>query len=498
MKKIRGGICLLLCLALLMPAVSLEAATSLSEERRIAREALAQVLDEIPLVNDPDSVDYLRALGDRLVRQLDNNLFTYHFWLVDVQVLNAFALPAGYIFMFSGMFTALESEDELAGILAHEIAHSHMHHVVRRLDKSEGAQKLSLVGMLVGALLGALGGGALAGAAILGSVAGGVQSQIAFTREYEEEADYYGFLLMTKANFAGEGMVKSFGRLWQQERITGGSSIPDYLRTHPASAARMERMEAMLARRPQESIHTNNHEFLRIKTRLQALYSNSADAYDFFRSQVRQYPDSYLANYGLALVEIRQGNYAQAQSIMPKLYTLWPDGKSFVDKLQADIYSLSGDYSAAARIYQQVVTRRPADREALSGLAENQIRLNMFTDAIGNLDKVLHINPQDDEARYNLGMALGRLGRQDEASAQLGMAFFQRKNANAATYHLQRASQNLPEGSELREQAEQALERMGDRDMGKDERRIRQEERLDENKARVWRSVPPPPWHGES
>jgi hypothetical protein len=110
-------------------------------------------------------------------------------------------------------------------------------------------------------------------------------------------------------------MVDSFGRLWRQERLTGGGNIPEYLRTHPASAARMERMESMLNRYSPGKNAGYNREFLRVKTRLQALYLSIADAYDLFRSRVRQHPEDAMAQYGLALVEIRQGNYRQAEEI---------------------------------------------------------------------------------------------------------------------------------------------------------------------------------------
>lgn len=488
-----------LCLSLLWPASpALCATTTLQEERRIARDAMDQVLDQLPLVDDADSVDYLRNLGTILTDNLDNDPFTYHFWLVDAPVLNAFALPAGYIFMFSGMFTALESEDELAGILAHEIAHAHLRHVVKRIDRSKGAQTLTLAGMLAGALLAALGGGAAAGALMIGAAAGGVQSQIAFTREYEEEADYYGYLLMTRSRYSGQGMVGSFQRLWQQERISGGSNVPDYLRTHPASVARMERMEAMLARRPEGPVRSDNHEFLRIKTRLIALYQQDTNAFDLFRSRIRQNPNDYLAHYGLALVEIRRGNYQQAQETIPTLIKLWPEGRPFIDKLQATLYLLNGSFNQAEQTFAQVVRVRPNDREAISGLANSQLKLNRFQEARDNFNKVLRLNPRDDNARYNLGMALGRLNMQNEASAQLGLTFMQRKNNSAAEYHLKRASQALPPG-ELKEQVDEALERMeSNKALTKEERQQLREERIEQEKARRWRTVPPPPWHGES
>jgi predicted Zn-dependent protease len=481
-----------------MPSSSLWAATSLAEERRMARQALVSVMDDIPLINDPDSVDYVRAIGARLAANLSDDPFQYHFWLVDVPAMNAFALPAGYVFIFCGMFISLESEDELAGIMAHEISHAHLHHVVRRMELSAGAQKLSLAALLAGMVLGALSGGALSGAAIMGSVAGGIQSQIAFTREFEEEADGYGFLLMTRSGYSGQGMIGSFNRLWQQERLTGGGNVPEYLRTHPASAARMERMESMLSRYPQGRISTENQEFLRIKTRLQALYLNLADAYDLFRSQVRQNPQSRLAQYGLALTEVRQGNYRQALEIVDRLYALWPRGRPFIDKIQASIHLRNGDFAAALKLYQQVVDVRPHDREALNGLGESQLNLNRFQDAAASLSASLRLEPHDDEVRYNLGLAWGKMGRQAEASAQLGMVFLQRRNDKSALYHLQSAQAKLSPGGELREQVEEALRRLETpKNLSQKEIDEIREKRIEADTDKAWREIPPPPWAGE-
>jgi predicted Zn-dependent protease len=333
---------------------------------------------------------------------------------------------------------------------------------------------------------------------VMGSVAGGVQSQIAFTREFEEEADYHGFLLMTRSGYSGQGMVAGFSRLWRQERMSGGSNVPQYLRTHPANAERMERMEAMMQRRGAAAPKSESSEFQRVKIRLTALYQNETNAFDLFRARVRQNPRDYLAHYGLALVEIRRGNYPQAQEVVSDLYRLWPAGKIFVDKLQAAIFASNGDFVNALALFQQVARVRPQDREALTGLANSQMQLNLLAAAHDNYVRILRIAPQDHESRYNLGLVLGRLGRPSEASAQLGLTFFQRKNMSGARYHLDRASQTLPADSELKTQVDSARERMDEENLEKTQRHDRQEERIRQEAGRRWQQVPPPPWQGES
>ncbi len=195
----RGLACLLaLLLALGCWPGRAQALITLDEERKIGREAYDEIMAQVPMVNDPDVVNYVRGLGARLVGELVDSPFTYTFNVADSGEMNAFALPGGYVFFFRGMITALDTEAELAGIMGHEISHVSHRHLAHRMENTAPLNAAMLAGMLAGVLLGAMGGAPQLGSALtFGSLAGGVQAHLAFSREDEEQADYSGFKLMT-------------------------------------------------------------------------------------------------------------------------------------------------------------------------------------------------------------------------------------------------------------------------------------------------------------
>lgn len=218
-------LCLLLCLVLLgglLPPPA-SALISLEEERKMGEEAYAEVIAAIPLVDDPDIVDYVRNLAKRLEAYVPDKPFPFTVYVADVGQMNAFAIPGGYIFMYRGMMTALESEAELAGVLAHEMGHVWRRHIAKRIEKSKSTNLASIAGLLAGLVLGGMVSPALGQALTMGSVAGGVQQQLAFSREDEQEADWAAFKTMTSAGYPPREMERSFQRIWKTEDYMGAT-----------------------------------------------------------------------------------------------------------------------------------------------------------------------------------------------------------------------------------------------------------------------------------
>jgi Zn-dependent protease with chaperone function len=96
---------------------------TIKEEEELSRQFMKVVLSRYELIQDPVVIDYMREIGRQIVSALPPQLFKYHFYIVKEDVYNAFATPAGHIYINSGLFAAMENEEELAGILAHEISH---------------------------------------------------------------------------------------------------------------------------------------------------------------------------------------------------------------------------------------------------------------------------------------------------------------------------------------------------------------------------------------
>ncbi|HLV00834.1 MAG TPA: M48 family metallopeptidase [Acidobacteriota bacterium] len=217
-------------------------AVSDSEEVRVGQAAAREVEKQYPILRRGSAPQYLEQLGQKLVRASDRRNIRYHFRLIDQDEVNAFALPGGYIYVFRGLMSLTENESELAGVLAHEIAHvSERHHV----DQMKKAQTIGLgLGILdmifgrqrsVGEDLGALGAQLFAQ---------GVFSK--FSRDAEREADREGVQILRRARINPNGMITLFEKL-EGLREKRPSAVQEFFATHPNPAERRQNVRQMLS-----------------------------------------------------------------------------------------------------------------------------------------------------------------------------------------------------------------------------------------------------------
>ncbi len=494
----RQGLALLLSfllLAGLAPAPS--RAMTLEEERKLGREAYDEVMAQVPMVKDPDCLAYLRRLGKRITDQLNDELFTYTFNIADDDEMNAFAIPGGYIFFFRGIITMLESEAELVGVLAHEIAHIHHRHLANRVERGTPLSIATMAGALAGMILAALGGGAAGQALMIGSIAGGAQTSLMFSRDDESQADFTGYKLMTNLGYPGQEMAASFGRIWRMERLLGGEGVPNYLRSHPASPERMERIEDMVRRGSSRPRPYDNGEFLRIKTRLVALYEPLEQAAATLARQRREKPNDPLPLYGQALLEMRRARYHSALALLRLAGERGWQGSPLLWREQGKCHLLLGDLAQASDLLNKTVSLRYDDSEALSLLARAQMQGEQLEPARQTLARLVELEPDNDQALYDLGLALGKMGRTGESSLYLGQAFAKRGNERTARFHLTKAVASLESQPELREKAERELKEVEESKERKDKKRLEDKRREEEDRRRDdddRRGTTRPPW----
>ena len=154
----------------------------------------------LPLIEDPYIVDYVRKLGHYIVEQVPSPPFDFHFYVINEEVYNAFAGPGGYIFIYTGLIAAMESEEELAGILGHEVAHVAARHISKRIEQAKKINIATMAGVLAGVFLG---GGSAAGALSTTSLAAGQSLSLKYSRENEIEADQLGLKFLNQAGYGG-------------------------------------------------------------------------------------------------------------------------------------------------------------------------------------------------------------------------------------------------------------------------------------------------------
>ncbi|MGA3099964.1 MAG: M48 family metallopeptidase [Bryobacteraceae bacterium] len=252
---------------------------SMEKEMALGRELAQEVERQSKLLDDPIIAEYVNRLGQNLVRHSDAK-FPFTFKVVDDPSLNAFALPGGYVFVNRGLIEIADEEDELAGAMAHEIAHVAARHMTREATRSDMARLLSAPARALGGRL----SGYAAGAALPAAV-------VSFNRKDESEADYLGVQYMYAAGYDPNGTISIFEKLESLERKSPGA-VSRLFATHPPDAERIrltqEEIERILPARPEYVVNTS--EYSAMRQRLIDLDSKRGNGEPERRPQLRTEP----------------------------------------------------------------------------------------------------------------------------------------------------------------------------------------------------------------
>ena len=201
---------------------------SLDEEWQLGAQLEKDLVQQLPLVNDPALVNYVNQMGQRIARQTELGNRPWKFFVVADPEINAFAIPGGRVYINTGLIEAVDDAAELAGVVGHEVAHGVARHSTERLTKVYG------LNMVAGLLLGenpAVYQQILAQIVATGTVA-------RFSRDDEREADQLGIRYMYNAGYDPHGMADMFAKLMSQEQGRRGA-VSQFFSTHPLSEERI-------------------------------------------------------------------------------------------------------------------------------------------------------------------------------------------------------------------------------------------------------------------
>ncbi len=233
------------------------------QDVQIGREAAAEVRSQYPIITDDQIESYLRRLGDRLVeaapRELNHPVFQYSFTPVNLKDINAFALPGGPMFVNRGMIEAAGGEAEVAGVMAHELAHVLLRHGTANATKAQGFQ----IGALAGAIAGAVVGGGWGELIAQGSQFGLGTWLMKYSRDYEKQADLIGAQIMARAGYDPRELARMFETIAKQS----GGGGPQWLSSHPNPGNRTQYINAEAAQL-RVAPRPSDQGFLQTKTRL--------------------------------------------------------------------------------------------------------------------------------------------------------------------------------------------------------------------------------------
>lgn len=341
----------------------------------------AQVISQDAIVNE-----YLQGLGYRLIATQGRAQPSYRFFAIKDSTINAFALPGGFVGVNTGLILTTEGESELAGILAHEVAHVQQKHIARMYQHMNKLRLSTIAGIIAAMVISTqnpqAGSGAMAAA-----LAGNQQALINFTREHEKEADYVGIHTLAKAGFDPMGMPSFFHRMYQNTRYYS-SHIPEYLLTHPLTENRLMAAQTRAKSFPYRQI-PDNILFHLVQARvLVHSFAIPHEASRFLAEKLAQghYRNRLGTLYGYALALIEEGKPEQAKPSLEELITVSPNQPLF-QQLYAQMEMALGQSLQATQRLANALKNHPNNHPLTLAYAQALIKTKSASQAIALLKK---------------------------------------------------------------------------------------------------------------
>ena len=395
-----------------------------AEEERLGDAFLHQVRQGVRLVDDPEVVDYIDSLGQRIASADPDR--RYRFLVVDAPGVNAFAGPGGVIAVNAGLIVITESESELAAVIAHEIAHVTQRHLAQLIERSRLASLTTLAGIFAGILI-ATQNPQAGQAAVAASAAGAQHAALSYSRDKEMEADRTGMELLHRAGFDPRAVPAFFERLQEWQRFT--SRPPEFLSTHPVTMSRIADTRGRVEQFEPRLYH-ESPEYPLIRAKLRAhLAEKPTDALEHFKALIGDGgSDAAEADrYGLAIALMGANRHEEANRLLEGLRRDFPD-RAAHRTAAAEGYAALGEEERALELLAASVERFPDHRALVYAYGLGLVRGGRPDDAV-TLLRGFQRKHDTDAALYRLlALAHQRGGR--PAASHLALAEFHARNGN--------------------------------------------------------------------
>ncbi|RKW09986.1 MAG: zinc metalloprotease, partial [Cardiobacterium sp.] len=314
------------------------------------------------LLEQPEITQYVRELGNRLSKYAPA-ASGYHFFVIDSPAINAFATSGGYIGINSGLIAMTDNEDQLAGVIAHEIGHVSQSHIARSIANAEKYTWMQAVGMLAGIAAAAAGDSPQgARAAIIGSQAYVREKQLEYSRAHEQQADDVAVKILRKAGYDESQMAVFFEKL-----MAHGSQPPEFLLTHPLPQNRIERQ---LAKAEKNKSSRNPLEYQLAKAAI--------GRYSRYKQRDFQPTDPLAAQYRQALDAERRYDRATLATLLPSLPV---DKNAAFARLHGEQALADGDNSKAEEILSKAWQRWRNNENLIIPYARSLIAVGKYQEA---------------------------------------------------------------------------------------------------------------------
>lgn len=392
---------------------------SVNQEIELGKILLAQVNRSLPVSNDPELRNYIQSLGTRLISGGLNSDFPYYFTLIFDPQINAFALPGGIVAINSGLLLLSGSESELASVVAHEISHVSQRHLARRFSRQSKLSVVNAISLLGVIIAAATGSDAALGAT--GAISGAVQaSELAYSRDFEREADRIGMILLVNANLDPHGMPRFFEKLNAHSANRG--SVPEILSTHPLTLSRISDSRSRAAQFSDRKYIESTIHFEYAQARALAISSDPSALINRYEDIVEEQPTNinrYI--YGIGLNRI--GRNEQSIQVLKEI-TPGVNEEFTVSIALAQAYITNRQPDEAIKILSRLEQLYPRSEAISFYLASALLSKNQAKEALDRLDTIpasFSGNPGIERLRAEAAAKAGLPWRSHESLSDLDL-----------------------------------------------------------------------------
>lgn len=403
---------ILVFLLCLLNLSSFAHAMSYDEERKISQEIITS-LDANGLIIYDDEITWpIKMITDRLADHIKSPVYTFNVHVINDRSVNAFTIPDGHIFINIGTLLFAQDLDEIAAVIGHEMGHAQLRHIPQSLQEQKNVTAATIVGVVLGTILSSK--NPEAGAAIIfSSLGGGENFKLSYSRSHEHDADDFGTRIIGESGFASSAMNRFLARLGA---YSGGSSIPEYLLTHPYSTNRISGQSPDTQGPP----HPESHYWT-----LLASVSGLILQEDEAVQRAQSFPEPY-RKLALGIMETKKGRHDKAIKLLEK-----------VDLPQAYAYkglnlALLGKKDEAYPYLKQ-----------FGKSARAQIILADIMEGRGEFDQAVKLlipyQKQSPEVDYKLGILHQKSSHETLSHVSFARYFFKTGKRKASSYHIDKA-----------------------------------------------------------
>ena len=413
---------------------------SLSDERNTGKEINQEVLRSFRLSSDPYVCLYVGSIGKRL-EPAANLPWPIKLTVVESTTPNAFATMGGYAYVTTGLIEMSDREDELAGVLAHELAHLSKHHVVKRMEKEKPLSIATAAAILLSVLV--PGGAAVQSAVMSGTMAASQTLSLKYSRDDEDEADRVGLATAERAGYSGTGIA---GFLKKMRSTEYEKAVPQYLLTHPYSEDRAAKIEQM-ATLKSSTVKTDFFPY--VVVRLKVLDKQlSPTIEDTWLKKHQKDPKDPVSAYGAALVSSLKGNVDQAIAVIQGM------DSPYRELFLGEVLVRGQKFREAVEVLRDKPD--PISRYFLALALEGSGALSQAAEVLKGLLPDKETFPL---VYQKYGMVVGRLGFEGLGFEYLGRYYLEIGRQEAARQNFQKAlakyGRDTPEGRQLQADLEE-------------------------------------------